>query len=591
MTVARALPLLALALGALAVPRAGAGDAPPSPFAWGLGLSDAAVYERRPVTTKDGNGQETLEKASFFAVFGHDLRDFGPGGVPGAVGQYVPVTPDRSDLPAILAMRLPPADGSPVEFALPLRDAVVLRVKGTYRIEIAAGAGPEATVSASYAFASHGAASKDQPREVRDGTARVRLAFDRDRRVVMSSRAVVLHVTRDADAPRGTKPAGTSTTLDFRLKDVKRARYEGFQKDVDAAIDRGVGYVRTLRKPDGTFPPVGNWAAGTTALCLLTLAECDVPRDDPVMQSGFQWLCTTTPDRNYERAVALMALERAYTPPGEEALLKSGAITTRRRNLTADQRAWAERTAERLETGVESPGSWGYPPGTRALLRFDSSNTQMAAMGLRAASRMGIAVKETTWIGLVRHFELLREKKGPRGSVLLEPEGRRAPAPGETATPPVPTTVDEVAGFGYSTFEPGPWASMTAAGIACLTLARHELLAVSSRRMLPPRVEEIEKEIRGAWAWLDRHWGVDRNAEHPRRDWLYYALYSLERAGILGGVRLVGGKDWYFEGAVELLGLQAADGSWDEGGGDHTAETCLALLFLKRATAPLTDGR
>ena len=186
---------------------------------------------------------------------------------------------------------------------------------------------------------------------------------------------------------------------------------------------------------------------------------------------------------------------------------------------------------------------------------------------------------------------MLREKKGPRGTGLLVPEGRRAPAPGEAATPPVPTGVDSVAGFGYSTFEPGPWASMTAAGIACLTLARHELLAVGSRRMLPPRAAEVEQQIRGAWAWLDRHWGVDRNAEHPRRDWLYYSLYSLERAGILGGVRLVGGKDWYFEGAVELLGLQAADGSWDEGGGDHTAETCLALLFLKRATAPLTDGR
>jgi hypothetical protein len=46
-----------------------------------------------------------------------------------------------------------------------------------------------------------------------------------------------------------------------------------------------------------------------------------------------------------------------------------------------------------------------------------------------------------------------------------------------------------------------------------------------------------------------------------------------------------------FEGAVQLLARQKTDGSWDESGGTRTTETCFALLFLRRATAPLTPGK
>jgi hypothetical protein len=96
--------------------------------------------------------------------------------------------------------------------------------------------------------------------------------------------------------------------------------------------------------------------------------------------------------------------------------------------------------------------------------------------------------------------------------------------------------------------------------------------------------------VLGGWAWLDQHWGVDRHPEKRGGEWLLYYLYSLERAGVLDGVKRVGGKDWYFEGATELLARQAENGSWSEVGADELAGTCFALLFLKRATAPLTPG-
>jgi hypothetical protein len=65
-----------------------------------------------------------------------------------------------------------------------------------------------------------------------------------------------------------------------------------------------------------------------------------------------------------------------------------------------------------------------------------------------------------------------------------------------------------------------------------------------------------------------------------------YYLWSLERVGVLYNLRLLGGKDWYAWGSEQLLAYQRADGAWDtEGyrGATPITDTCLALLFLKRA--------
>jgi hypothetical protein len=216
------------------------------------------------------------------------------------------------------------------------------------------------------------------------------------------------------------------------------------------------------------------------------------------------------------------------------------------------------------------------------LNRADTSNTQYAVLGLQAASRLGIAVKEQTWLGVLRHVALVREADGPKGAVGLLRVGQAI-----TETP-APSPVAKVAGFRYRPNERRVWGSMTCAGISSLVIARDELSRMKSAKLGVKQEEEIDSSILGAWAWLDQHWDVDRNPEKPGDAWYYYWLYALERAAVLDGVQRVGGRDWYFEGATELIARQKKDGEWDENGGDHTAETCFALLFLKKATAPLT---
>jgi hypothetical protein len=65
-----------------------------------------------------------------------------------------------------------------------------------------------------------------------------------------------------------------------------------------------------------------------------------------------------------------------------------------------------------------------------------------------------------------------------------------------------------------------------------------------------------------------------------------YFLWSVERVGVLYNLPTIGNKDWYRWGAEILVANQTPGGNWDHGGyhgATPVIDTCLALLFLKRA--------
>jgi hypothetical protein len=67
-----------------------------------------------------------------------------------------------------------------------------------------------------------------------------------------------------------------------------------------------------------------------------------------------------------------------------------------------------------------------------------------------------------------------------------------------------------------------------------------------------------------------------------------YYLDAVERLGILTGTEKIGNREWYPEGSKMLLETQRPDGSWKLGENLYY-DTCFAILFLRRATAPLID--
>jgi hypothetical protein len=582
-----AVVLTGLAVGGLAVGGRTACPAPPAPvaLAWTLARSDVAIYDVAPV--QFAADREVLGTTTVRTVYGHELHD----------GQYLPVSARADELFAILALHLPTglsSAPSPQTRRIDLGDAADVVAKGTASATVRADG--RVDIPFTWGFQARGELDKDVRLVVDEGKADGTRTFDPSRGVVTSARIRVSARKRTSVGGKAEPAGRLDGTFDLRLREVRVARYPGFHAEVNAAIDAGVKTIKGWQKPEGSYPAFAEHDLGTTALCVLTLAACGVPREDPAVAKGLQWIVSRNPPpRTYARALALMAFDEAFTPPGEEALLAAGRAKARRRALSAEQRAWCERVSGHLERDMESPGSWGYPSAANAVLKFDSSNTQYGALGLRAASRLGFPVKDTTWFGLTRHFEVVRERKGPRATLALLREGDPAPpvAGGTSAAPPT-VTVPEVTGFLYSTRETRPWLSMVCAGIASLELARHELVTAKSPKATSTFVDEVEARVLSGWAWLDAHWAVDRNAEHPGLTWPYYALYALERAAIFSRVRTVGGRDWYFEGAVQILLRRHKDGHWDEAGTDKTIGTCFALLFLKRATVPLavtTDGR
>lgn len=536
--------------------RAAAEDAP-APNA-----SDAFRYERRKVTVAK-DGKETLGDPDPVVVHRWESRD---------EGRWLPVSAVRQDLPLILVLCRMKAGATTRRFAF--RDVVETVAEGTFRSTAAQNGGTQYT--AQWTLVSKGRG--EEPWVIRDGSASV--VIDEDAAgVVTHARLTLQYKLVRREAKKGDDVKVTDEVLDFTLKDAKPARYREFHADVNASIDRGVEQLKKMQKEDGNFDPHGDWTAGTTALALYTLLSCGVPRDDPVVAKGLEALAQRDPTRTYETALGLMAAERAWIEPGNVASEeKRGA------GMPKELRAWCERAAQRLAVQCPSPGSWGYPNAGNELYKMDSSNTQYGALGLRAAARLGIPVDEGTWLGLIRHFRLCREKDAPRGQVLLfgEREGRSA----ATAATIAPVVVKNMAGFKYRPHEARVWGSMTCAGIASLSIARDELRRMRSKKLSAGDDAEIDEMIAGGWAWLSANWALDRHPRHPGGDWRLYWLYSLERAGLLTGVRLVDGRDWYFDGAIELITEQEKDGGWKEGGGERTTPTCFALLFLKRATAP-----
>jgi hypothetical protein len=549
------------AIGLVGVEAAPAAEPPP---AWKLGLNDVARYTTK--TTKKKGNDVIVDDGPPLLVHGHALAED---------GLYRPVGLRRGDLSALFAFRTPAAGA--FQWRFDLLDTTTLRVDGAAIVATQSDKALELRVDAK--FASAGKPGDHDEFVIRDGTARAVVAFDRVAGVVASARVELSYEREKTDPKRTDKPAHVVEQREFTLAGVSTDNYAAFRAEVNAAIDRGVARLAKLQKADGNFEPYQGQELGTTALCAYTLVSCGVPAADERVEKALAFICASTPMRTYEQAVGLMAVERTYTPPEELASARRDE-TRRPRDVPAARRQWCERTAAALEAACSAPGSWGYPNAGNDRNRADSSNTQYAVLGLQAASRLGIAVADSTWLGVLRHFAQARDPEGPKGAVSLLRTGQ-AVTEKVYATP-----VARVAGFRYRPNERRTWGSMTCAGIASLSIARDELRRM--KRLSAKDEAEIDEAVFGAWAWLDAHWALDRHPEKDGDEWYYYWLYALERAALLTGVQRVGGRDWYFGGAAELLARQAKDGGWNERRKEDTTETCFALLFLKRATAPLT---
>jgi hypothetical protein len=397
-----------------------------------------------------------------------------------------------------------------------------------------------------------------------------------------------------------------------------------FQQGVDAAIDRGVAWLRAAQQGDGSYADYPVFDGATTALAYHTLRVCGVKRDDPAAMRAWdaaKRLYAREKLQTYSAAIYLMAIASHGDP-------MSNATDDRDVHLTPEDAKWAREVAGCLAGAQDDQGCWSYMVATNAKPAgsgagaaagakaqgrgsYDHSNTQYALLGLKCAARCGVPIDAGIWKRSLDHFLAAQERSGPEVPRGQDGGARKPAAKGATRDAPL---VDHARGWEYDARPDsrGVYASMTATGVSSIVICRSEMLG--TRAMTAKLDSESERAVWDGLAWLGTRWsprlalppGV--NLPPHVRGMLgsgvdFYECYSVERAGVLANVDWMAELDWYGAGADVIVAAQENDGSWGQlGVGVHIgeadgpraarqlADTCFALLFLKRGTAPVRRG-
>lgn len=408
--------------------------------------------------------------------------------------------------------------------------------------------------------------------------------------------------TLDLVVPEGPKAfRRIRVTESWQLDAVRENQDAEFRTAVARAIREGADWIRKdvtkFDRPnmqdareDGQERSYGS---GRIALGLLTLLKAEVPVTDPAVVAGFEELARRKLVDTYSLGVALMAMEARYAPPNERDMLLSGQLRApQTRQLPDAERAlaqeWLTTLMSNLDTRVD-PGyrvRFNYTAGPR----FDISVNQYGLLGLWSAHLCGLEVPAGWWRAAAEALLEQQDRSDGRSVQLVLQDHREAGAEGtRTASSPWKTAPR---GWAYREPTEPTYGAMTAAGIGGLALCRAGLLATNQGKadVLP----QIDAGMRDGFAWFAQEFSVRHAPGFVGRNHrnLYYYLYGLERACELTGVARLQGRDWYFEGAMALLGHQQRNGSFrvDSPGGGLFDATCFAVLFLKKATLPAVSG-
>ncbi|MBL9075946.1 MAG: hypothetical protein JNL08_00500 [Planctomycetes bacterium] len=375
-----------------------------------------------------------------------------------------------------------------------------------------------------------------------------------------------------------------------------------FRAAVADAIVKGAKWVRERLQADALQElrddeeEDRSYGSGRIALALLTLLHAEVPGDDPLVTAAFDELRRRELVDTYSLGIGLMALAARHAPPNEREQLRTGALAAPApRQLPAADRALAARWLARLQQNVDTR----VDPGNRlrfnyvADARWDNSVNQYGLLGLWSAKLCQLDVPSELWRAAASHLIEFQGDDGGR-SLRLSLTTHRELARTDDAAARTRGSAGAVParGFAYEYRDRPPYGSMTTAGIAGLVLARAGMHASGQQKaeVLP----KVDAGVAAGFAWLAAEFHVRSNPGHVdrRHDHWYYYLYGLERACELAGIALLQDRDWYYEGALQLLAQQQANGTFttEHAGGREIETTCFAILFLKKATLPAVTG-
>ncbi len=347
-------------------------------------------------------------------------------------------------------------------------------------------------------------------------------------------------------------------------------------KKINNAIENGVAYLKDYSEAGekGIKRPA-SWALRGWALL-----EAGVPADDRSVTTISEYVRRSVPEigQVYDAALSIIFLDKVGDP-ADDPLIESLAV--RLMASQSDMGGWiygtdvlnqAEKSrlsklilnAEesrrqglalhvRQRTPVEIEQDIGRQVEAiqrRALdFRGDNSNTQFAMMAIWVAKRHGTPIVQSL-AKIERRFQVSQAKSGAWGYQFPE----KAPPEDDNH---------------YS------HPAMTCAGLLGLALGQ-------GVKANPKNLLEDAQVQRG----LDVVGKAITGTPAAKPSNFNYFLFSMERMAVVYNLKKIAGEDWYLWGAQKLVDRQAADGSWSSGFERDAADTCFALLFLKRAMLP-----
>ena len=333
------------------------------------------------------------------------------------------------------------------------------------------------------------------------------------------------------------------------------------QAKVDAAVAKGTSYLKTLT------PGLGRGGNREMAeLVLLAMAHGGVPPTDPSFAPLLTQVVEMELTSTYRVSIQAMLLEEVdrvkyqarihqcaqFLVDNQDAdgLWGYGKSTTYPQVVPVPTSTATGGDAPRVvifadpEPGQKPPVRHKIPVKQNRVMDrgTDNSNSQYAALGLRACHDAGIILPKDV---IQRAAKWWSDAQCGDGGWSYHSKGRA-------------------------------YGSMTAGAIGALAICDYIL----------GKDWKTDGDLKKGADWLAANFSVTDNPNMARGHHYYY-LYALERAGILYDVTKFGGHDWYVEGAKLLLEQQQPTGAWNGG----PLDTCFAILFLKRATRSMVESR
>jgi squalene-hopene/tetraprenyl-beta-curcumene cyclase len=333
---------------------------------------------------------------------------------------------------------------------------------------------------------------------------------------------------------------------------IHTARAEDPSAQAQAAIDKGLEYLKTQQKPDHSWQRESDPPAITAIVLKAYMGDKKYDADQPFLEKGYDALLSFQKPNggiykdmlaNYNTAIAISALAAAKEAEYQEPQNK--AIAFLKRLQWSDE---SSSESERKSVDEKNPnfGGWGYGKKERA----DGSNLQFALDALHDA---GLKPNDPAFqraIKFVTRMQNLSETNDQSwasndGGFIYTPADDGASMAGEYVGPDGKKMVRS-------------YGSMTYAGLKSLIYAG---------------LTKDDQRVKAAWEWISKNWSLEENPGFKEADpataasGIYYYYQTMARClNAYDDPTITDAKgakhDWRIELIGKLSSLQKQDGSW-----------------------------